>query len=307
MLSTRKAKKQKTSEDSGDLLKPLLAYYYDDDDDDGDDDETERTLNGHPPRSTMIMFTPVLHSISNENLKQLLAIFAMEKPGTEYVLTFDIEKSGENPKENFMPAIGGAVQRVKDRKVMSEIRIFMKPEDGKCYSDHCWKEYWTDWKRFPKNKQMLASFEKYAIPPEEGIRKFAAWLDTNERKYENLVVANDCPSSDCLWISLYFQTFLGRLPISNQYGDETRHRRIHQTNAFARSLSWDDGSGGEWRNRLKAMGLILPPDDLHDHDPVNDAKAMGLLYIASILYVRQMRKQILTSLQYNKEGRKILE
>jgi hypothetical protein len=208
---------------------------------------------------------------------------------TQYVLAWDIEKSGPRTDKHSMLAIGACVLQVRDGKLVSTFRVFMRMEPGHDFSEVCRQEYWFNWEKFPMNKEVLQKIEAEGVDAKEGIHQFAAWLDKQEAYWPNLVLATDNPASDAAWVSHYFQKYLDRNPMIHPFGDETRYRRLHHSNAFARALSLDDGSGGSWTQRLKDAGVDVPPDDLHDHDPLNDAKWIARLYCGCLRYVQSLR------------------
>jgi len=215
-----------------------------------------------------------------------------EVKGIRYVLAWDIEKSGPRTDKHSMLAIGAVVLRVRDDKRLAEIRLFMKMEEGHDFSECCRKEYWYNWAQFPNNKRVLELIEKEGVHPREGIAKIAAWLDHQERTYgKDLALTTDNPASDAAWVSHYFQKYLDRNPMIHPFGDESKYRRLHHSNMFGRCLSLDDGSGGDWKQRLRDMGVEVPPEDLHDHDPLNDATWIAKLYTACIRCVRKQRQQ----------------
>jgi len=212
-------------------------------------------------------------------------------PGIHFVLAWDIEKSGPRTDRHSMLAVGGTVLRVHDDKEMSTIRVFMKMEEGHDFSECCRKEYWYNWKDYPTNEHVLKLIEREGVSPAKGIASFATWLDTQEAQYDKqLAVTTDNPASDATWVSHYFQKYLDRNPMIHPFGDEKRYRRLHHSNAFGRAISLDDGSGGKWIERLQAMGIQTPPSDLHDHDPLNDARWIAKLYTACIRHARNLRQ-----------------
>lgn len=211
-------------------------------------------------------------------------------PGTQYVLAWDIEKSGPRTDKHSMLALGAVVVRVLDDRVMAKFRVFMKMEEGHDFSKHCREDYWYNWDRFPMNRKVLDWIAKKGVDPQVGTKLFADWLDKQERKYTalGLALATDNPASDACWVSHYFQKYLDRNPMIHRYGDERsiHYRRLHHSNAFGRALSLDDGSGGDWCDRLRGLGIQVPPDSLHDHDPQNDAMWIAKLYTACLRWVR---------------------
>lgn len=218
------------------------------------------------------------------------SLFRERTKGTEYVLAWDIEKSGPRTDKHSMLAIGAVVLRVEDDERLAEIRLFMKMEEGHDFSEICREEYWFNWDKFPNNKKVLELIEKEGVHPREGITKFAAWLDSQESRFgKKVAITTDNPASDAAWVSHYFEKYLERNPMFHPFGDERRYRRLHHSNAYARCLSLDDGSGGNWQQRLRDMGVEVPPEDLHDHDPLNDATWIAKLYTACIRYVRKQR------------------
>ena len=144
------------------------------------------------------------------------------------------------------------------------------------------------------NKQILAEIDSSGASATIGIQRFATWLDVQERTYTEAGIAlvSDNPATDGKWISHYFQKYLDRNPMVHPYGDETRYRRYHHSNAFARAVSLDDGSGGSWRKRLTELDIKMPKDSLHNHDPLSDAMWTAYLYVECLRFVHFMRYDV---------------
>lgn len=212
----------------------------------------------------------------------------------ECVLAFDIEKTGQRTDQHSMVALGGCVVRVRDSKVMSSFLCFMKLEPGHRYDPLCKSEYWDNWIKFPMNRVVLERIANEGVAPEVGIRDFAAWLDSQERHYEErgekLAVVVDTVGSDTTWVSHYFQKYLNRGPIEDQYGNPGRYRSIKHSTAYARGIAGDDGSREvDWRRVLRARGVALPPDDMHNHMPDSDARSIATTYAACLRHVHDAR------------------
>ena len=253
---------------------------------------------GSSPSSNLNPFAPAFHASPEPELepgREEAVPAQIELPSvshTEWVLAWDIEKSGPRTDKHSMLALGAVVVRVADDWVPpdGEFRVFMKMEQGHDYSAVCRREYWYNWDDYPNNRNVLKAIDMFGMDPAEGIRQFAEWLDAQERKYgKALALATDNPASDARWVSHYFQKYLNRNPIIHPFGDERRYRRLHHSNAFARAISLDDGSGGKWCDRLRQRGIRVPPESLHDHDPLNDARWIALLYTACLRYTSKWR------------------
>jgi len=275
-----------------------------------------RTSNGEPPDpkspkirlgdspstpSNLDPTAPVFrHSSSEEDGEEATSLMAALIPAataaavehTEYVLAWDIEKSGPRTDKHSMLALGAVLVRVADDYVPpdGEFRVFIEMEEGHDFSEVCRREYWYNWKDFPNNKNVLKAIKAHGAQPAVAIRQFADWLDRQERTYPSLALVTDNPASDAKWVSHYFEKYLDRNPMIHPFGDETKYRRLHHSNAFARAISLDDGSGGQWCDRLRKRGIMVPPNSLHDHDPLNDAKWIALLYTACIRYTHKWRQ-----------------
>ena len=215
-------------------------------------------------------------------------------PGTQFVLSWDTERSGPRTDMHSLLGIGAVVMRVKDKEIMAKFRELMKLEDGHVFGPITQKEYWLNWQKFPMNKQILAEIDKNGVSATIGIQRFAAWLDVQERTYTEagMALVSDNPATDGKWVSHYFQKYLDRNPMVHPYGDETRYRRYHHSNAFARGVSLDDGSGGNWRKRLVELDFKMPKDSLHNHDPLSDAMWTAYLYVECLHFVHSMRYDI---------------
>lgn len=219
----------------------------------------------------------------------------------DFVLSFDIEKTGESPQENSMVALGGCIVSVSNSIVLERFVVFMKLEEGHCFDPLCKREYWDNWIKFPMNKKVLWHILEEGVSPREGIRQFAEWLDKWERYFEEhtsmkLALAVDTVGSDTMWVSHYFQKYLTtsdgkpRPPIEDQYGEQGRYRPIRHSNAFAQGLAQSDFSKGfDWRQELRNMGVQLPPDDMHNHMPDSDAEYIAKTFAACVRWTHDRR------------------
>lgn len=221
-----------------------------------------------------------------------------EAPPVKYpvdcVLAFDIEKTGQRTDQHSMVALGGCVVRVRDSKVMSSFLCFMKLEPGHRYDPFCKRDYWDNWAKFPMNRVVLERIESEGVAPQVGIRDFAAWLDAQERHYEErgekLALVVDTVGSDTTWVSHYFQKYLNRGPIEDKYGRPGQYRSIKHSTAYARGVAGDDGSREvDWRRVLRGRAVALPPDDMHNHMPDSDARSIATTYAACLRYVHDAR------------------
>jgi len=216
--------------------------------------------------------------------------------GVEYALAIDVEITGERTDSNSMVAIGGCVVRVSDSAVMSSFLRFMKMEEGHGFSPTCKEEYWDNWIKFPMNKVVLQRIREEGLSPQHGIRDFAEWLDRQEREYESrgekLVVVMDTVGSDAMWVSHYFQKYLNRGPIKNQFGDDKLYRSIKHGNAYAQGLAGSDQSSEfNWRQALLDKGVALPSDKMHNHMPDSDAQHIATTYAACVRWAHNQIKE----------------
>lgn len=214
----------------------------------------------------------------------------------EYVLAFDVEKTGQRTDRHSMVALGACVVRVRDLAVVSSFLCFMKIEKGHGFEALCRDEYWYNWVKFPMNKVVLDRIEGEGVSPQVGIRDFATWLDARERHHEargeRLAVVVDTVGSDTTWVSHYFQKYLNRGPIEDQYGKEGRYRSIDHAVAYARGLAGDDRSRQvDWRRVLRARGVRLPPDEMHNHMPDSDARSIATTYAACLEHAAARRRR----------------
>lgn len=256
---------------------------------------------GDSPSSSLDPTAPVFHHSSSDEdeasfvsspMDMLVPVAAAAVEHTEYVLAWDIEKSGPRTDKHSMLALGAVVVRVADNYVPpgGEFRVFIEMEKGHDFSEVCRRDYWYNWKDFPMNENVLKAIKTHGLEPADAIRQFADWLDTQERTYKSLALVTDNPASDACWVSHYFQKYLDRNPMIHPFGNEVKYRRLHHSNVFARAISLDDGSGGKWKERLQKRGIEVPPDSLHDHDPLNDARWIAMLYTACIRHTHKWRQ-----------------
>jgi hypothetical protein len=215
--------------------------------------------------------------------------------GINYYCVIDIEKSGPRPGKkgtHFMPSLGATLIRKADGKNLHELLVAMHAPKGGSFSKICQEQFWDQ----PANAANLAEWSKVAVPYVEGLAAFRDWLYKMQRQYgpKGFVICTDCPEADITFLSQEFNDRLDENPLYHPEGDELRFESICHVNEYGRGVGhfdWMDPEGPSWRQVLRNMGVRLPPDSMHDHNPVHDATYIGLTLRAIRLWVLMQRSK----------------
>jgi hypothetical protein len=190
------------------------------------------------------------------------------------VLSVDIETSGCNVVEHGILAIGYCVGDL-DGNVLFKDRINMMLDDGCYFEERCVKEFWS------KYPDVLKTIQTDAVGPHVGIRAFVDFVYDLEEQYD-LIIISDNPVFDIGFLNYYMAKYLKVRPLS--YTSTGSYRPIFDTDCYTRGVlrsNYDD----LWTydsNVIKALGIELQPNILHNHLPENDAEYVYFLHIAVV-------------------------
>ncbi len=218
-----------------------------------------------------------------------------ECPQQEQLIAVDIETIGDfievpegsDMKPSSLISIGMVRVNVKTGKVEASKRISLKEEEGHDFEPRCLEEFWNKEDPVGSGKRplmkLLKEFRTEAKPPKQAMQEFADWMDEQEEKHPDIGVWGDCLSFDYGWLTVYMQRYLGRRSMLFRKGD--KWRPIRDTGSYARGLTrWSGEPGKEMWARLARMIPDLPDEDIHNHDPVQDASYIGMHAAAMLRY-----------------------
>ncbi len=194
-----------------------------------------------------------------------------------------------------MPSVGAVLIRKADGKKLHTFFVAMHRPEGGTFSKICQEQFWDQ----SANAANLVEWGKVAVPYEEGLGAFRDWLYKMQRQYgpegsNGFVICTDCPEADITFLSQEFNDRLGENPLYHPEGDELRFESICHVNEYGRGVGqfdWMDPDGPSWRQVLRNMGVRLPPDSMHDHNPVHDATYIGLTLRAIHLWILMERSK----------------
>jgi hypothetical protein len=214
-----------------------------------------------------------------------------------FVVAIDIETLGSDMCKHALVAIGAVLMSVEestDSAPKEKFACYMNVPDDRGYDPVCKAEYWDNHDKFPMNVTIKQRFENSNISLALGIAMFAEWLDACDRKYQDLgktQLVVDTVDFDATWISYHFAHILHRPPLTCVFGDPSKYRSMAHANEFAKGYLGKAAFGASWKKALVKKGVNLPPDSLHDHDPVHDAEYIARTYIAIIHHMYNFPKK----------------
>jgi len=226
--------------------------------------------------------------------------------GTNFFLATDIEKTGARPNTGFpmsdgakysfiesprkshvvsyIPALGAVAMRLSDGKVMDSFFQPMNPPSHGGFSKVCKEEFWEQ----PANAANLEKWSKNNVEYFTGLENYRDWLYQMQEKYAPAKMALCFDSTtDVSFLDAEFDARLDTNPLHHPQGEESQFRRNWHTNEFAKGLGRHDGSDGTdaWKT-LRDAGVPLLPEELHDHNPLNDATQIAGTIRACHVWIR---------------------
>lgn len=220
---------------------------------------------------------------------------------TNFYLALDIETSGQDMVRNFIVSIGACVIDVEHMQQLDsdEFLIYLIPPPGTCWEPNCVKNFWNSPKKAINGRTQFellqrAQDEHGAYEPRQALTLFLEFVKRMAHKYPNLVVLTDTAGFDIEWLDYSIQryTHYPRKFDSLAYCTG-EYRSIWNVTAFYRGIArmtphdaLSDARNAE-QCALEALGEDAFPDFgiEHDHNPLHDAKLMGLraAYISKLL------------------------
>lgn len=227
-----------------------------------------------------------------QQLLQCDRIMSVEK----ILFAVDIEKAGAENIKHPIVAIGyviGTENALLERGIIKLQVKWPTITDGKVadYGDfepRCWDEFWGNSKKMPP--ELIEEFKKDALTQTDGIKKFAALVDSLEEKYGDekkykVRFLSDNPSYDIAALDVAMEQVCDRNPM--RYDSTGKYRSL--------SDPWDmlDILPAEYKKQMlanidKQLGSIV----LHDHNPTNDAEVIYRQYLAALAAMKLLMTQI---------------
>lgn len=199
-----------------------------------------------------------------------------------HYLAIDVEATGENYINNFMPCFGACIVDVKEQKVVDKFLVYFKNSNQKekSWDKRCLKEFWLKEENKTIYKDMLQKMENEGISEQIGMSNFIKWVLKNSKKCEKLVVITDTGGFDVGWLNYYLSRYITEYDTSMNY-ITGKYQPIRDMSSFYMGIGKCTPNMSLWGSEkmaLKGLGIKkLPKFEVeHDHNPQNDAITIGL-------------------------------
>ena len=180
------------------------------------------------------------------------------------VLCIDIETGGCQPSKHPLIAIGTCLRHPDGKK---EKKIWVFQFDEKDFEERCVVEFWS------KNRDKL---EKLGSFPKSGISDFAAYIDSIDEQYPDLILMSDNPQYDIGFINYHYDVYLDRKPLS--YKKTGQYRVIVDQNSYLWAMLPEEDDPWVWDSKVLEK-YKFKVDSVHSHLPHEDAEHILDIFI----------------------------
>lgn len=206
----------------------------------------------------------------------------MEK---KYFLAVDVETTGRCIQENHLAAVGAALvdASVAPPKVVDEFLVYLKMPKEKKWEQRCLDEFWLK----PENKQVYettkAEIEDENCPTvKKGMDAFQSWV-LRATAGRDVLLVSDTAGFDFGWIDAHLSG------TSSLYLLGT-YKPTRDMSSWCVGVSGVSPFDAVWDSKklaCKQLKMEPPvfPEHLHDHNPSNDAKTIGMTF--AVMYQQQ--------------------
>jgi hypothetical protein len=201
-----------------------------------------------------------------------------------HVLAIDVETSGGNVLNNFMPEFAAAFWRIGDRTPTATFYRCLAQPAGCEWSPDTMAQFWTNLEKgFDGKTPLEALRERQTVhaplaDPIVAMHDFVAWargLEAAKAADEEIIIVSDTTGFDAQWISVYLAR-AGYDALETLMG---QYRPLRDTNSFYFGMGRKMRKWGSEGVALEALGLTELPDWVkayaHNHDPQSDANEIA--------------------------------
>lgn len=201
-----------------------------------------------------------------------------------HVLAIDVEASGGNVLENWMPEFAAAFWRIGDQKPTATFYRCLAQPAGCTWSPQSMVQFWTNLdKGFDGKTPLEALRDRQAMheplaDPVQAMHDFVAWargLEAAKAADEEIILATDTTGFDLSWIAVY----LARAGYDGPESLFGQYRPARDTNSFYFGMGRKMRKWGSEGVALEALGLTELPawvkQYAHNHDPQSDANEIA--------------------------------
>ena len=170
--------------------------------------------------------------------------------GYDLFVSVDVETAGPIPGEYSLLAIGACLVDAPDETFL----CYLQPVNAN-----------ADPVALKVTGLSLQALEQTGLAPEEGMTRFATWLEANRSSVDRLVFVGLNAPFDWSFVSYYFHRFVG----DNPFGFSALDIKAYYMGATG--LSWNETTSS-------AMAVTFGIDETGDHNALRDAQYQAALF-----------------------------
>jgi hypothetical protein len=190
---------------------------------------------------------------------------------TAYV-AHDIEKTGSFLIQNPVISVGFYIgdengNELEKKRFNMEVN-WPETDDYKDFEPRCWNEFWLK-----QDKSIIDDCKIDAKDQKTSWNELKIFIDSLEEKYTKIKFLTDNASFDTASIDYNLEKYTDRVPM--RYSTNGKYRGV---------ISADDMLDMLPEDRFNEAMTNIKNNAKHDHNPVNDAKFIYLMYIEAMKY-----------------------
>lgn len=201
-----------------------------------------------------------------------------------HLLAIDVEATGDNVLEHWMPEFAGAYWRVGDQAPLQTFYRCLEAPPNTSWNPETRAQFWENKEKGFDGKTPLEALEERQkaagtlCDPIEAMHQFVAWMRVIEAAKaddEEVIIVFDTTGFDAAWMAVYLARagYGGLETIFGQY------RPLRDTNSFYFGIGGKMRKWGSEGVALDALGIKELPawvlQYAHNHDPLSDANEIA--------------------------------
>jgi hypothetical protein len=200
-----------------------------------------------------------------------------------HVVAIDVEATGGNVLEHWMPEFAGSLWRVGDQSPSKTFYRCLEAPPGTTWCPATREQFWENKEKGFDGKTPLEALTERQkasklCDPIEAMHEFVAWMrviEASKADDDEVMIVFDTTGFDAAWMAVYLARagYAGLETIFGQY------RPLRDTNSFYFGMGWNMRKWGSEGVALEALGVKELPQWVtqyaHNHDPQSDANEIG--------------------------------
>lgn len=191
----------------------------------------------------------------------------------------DIEKTGSFISSNPVISVGFYLgdengNEIDKRRFNLEVNW---PDENGNYNDfesRCWNEFWSK-----QDSNIIEDCKKDCKDQKTSWIEIKDFINDLEKKYTKIKFLTDNASFDTATIDYNLEKYTGRAPM--RYSTSGKYRSV---------ISSDDMLDMLPEDKFNKVMENIKSKAVHDHNPVNDAKFIYLMYIEAMKYKNLLKE-----------------